>query len=74
MECISPRDLAKRAGVRPQMIYNYLLAERIPSHACAEGHTTICINLKEAEDWLDIREAKARVKYEAIQRQLRGEV
>lgn len=72
--CVKPKDLAKEVGVRPQMIYNYIAAGRIPAARCSEHNGTLCINKDDAQVWLDVREAKAKAKYEEIQRQLRGEI
>ncbi len=72
--CIRPRELAKQAGVKPQMIYNYIAAGRIEAEPCGDHDGTLCIEQDVAQAWLDAREAKARAKYEQIQRELRGEV
>lgn len=73
-ECVRPKELADMAGVRPQMIHNYISAGRIPVAPCEPHKGTRCIAKNDAQAWLDVREAKAKAKYEEIQRQLRGEV
>ena len=72
--CVRPKDLAAMAGVRPQMVYNYISAGRIPAVRCSDHNDTLCVDISDAWDWLDARQAKADKKYEEIQRQLRGEV
>ena len=71
--CVRPKELAEMAGVRPQMIYNYIAADRIPAVRC-DQHKGWCIDRDDAWDWLEAREAKAQAKYEKIQKQLRGEM
>ena len=72
--CVRPKELAEMAGVRPQMVYNYITAGRIPAVRCSDHNDTLCVDKDDAQAWLDAREAKAKAKYEEIQRQLRGEV
>ena len=72
-DCVRPRELAKQAGVQPQMIYNYISAGRIQGRNCSDHDGTICIDADVAEAWLAAREAKAKAKYDQIQKELRGE-
>ena len=72
--CVRPRELAEMAGVRPQMIYNYIAAGRIPAIRCSQHEDQYCIDKDDAQDWLDARAAKELAKYEKIQAQLRGEL
>ncbi len=72
-DCVRPRELAKQAGVQPQMIYNYISAGRIKASPCGDHEGMLCVDADEAQAWLDVREAKARKKYEQIQKELRGE-
>lgn len=71
--CVRPKELADMAGVRPQMIYNYIAAGRIPAILCDQHDGHFCIDRDDAHDWLQARQDKADAKYEKIQRQLRGE-
>ncbi len=75
-DCVRPRELAKQAGVKPQMIYNYISAGRIQAwnHIGGDHDGTLCIEAGVAQAWLDARAAKAKKKYEQIQRELKGEV
>ncbi len=71
---VRPRELAKQAGVQPQMIYNYISAGRLQARPCEDHNGTLCIDTAVAETWLAAREAKAKKKYDQIQKELRGEV
>ncbi len=71
--CVRPKELADMAGVKPQMIYNYISAGRISAVQCSDHDDMLCIDKDDAQAWLDAREAKAKAKYDKIQRQLRGE-
>ncbi len=73
-DCVRPRELAKQAGVKPQMIYNYISAGRLQARTCNDHNGTLCIDTDVAQAWLDAREEKARKKYEQIQKELRGEI
>ena len=70
-DCMSPGELAKEVGVRPQMIYNYISAGRIEAFKCEE-HERWCILLLHAQTWINKRVAKEEAKYESIQKQLKG--
>ncbi len=73
-DCVRPRELAKTAGVKSQMIYNYISAGRIKARRHDEHDGTLCIEAAVADAWLQARADKAQKKYEQIQRELRGEV
>ena len=73
-DCVRPRELAKTAGVKPQMIYNYISAGRIKARPCEDHDNTLCIDADVAQAWLDARAAKAKKKYDQIQKELRGEI
>jgi len=72
--CVRPKNLAAMAGVKPQMVYNYISAGRILAVRCSDHNNTLCVDMDDAKAWLDARQDKADAKYEEIQRQLRGEV
>ena len=72
--CVRPIELAEMAGVQPQMIHNYISAGRIPAIRCTQHGGTRCIDIDDAKEWLDKREAKEAEKKKRIKRQLRGEV
>jgi len=73
IRCVRPKELADMAGGRPQMVYNYIAAGRIPAVRCSDHKNMICVDKDDAQAWLDERANKAQAKYEEIQRQLRGE-
>jgi predicted site-specific integrase-resolvase len=66
---VTPSELAKRAGVRRQMIFNYLASGRIIGEKTEEGWR---IEEEEAEHWLNARKAKQKAKKDKIRRQLGG--
>lgn len=66
---LTPAELAKKAKVRRQMIFNYLATSRINGIRTEEGWR---IPEEEAERWIAAREAKAAAKKEKIKKQLRG--
>lgn len=68
---VTPSQLAERAGVRRQMIFNYLGSGRIVGVRTDEGWR---VEEEEAERWLQARADKAQKKLDIIQRQLRGEI
>ena len=72
-EFVTPNELAKKAGVPRQMIFNYIAAGRIAAIRSEEHYGRWMIRRDEADLFLGDREAKATAKYDAIQRQLRGE-
>ena len=69
-DMVAPSQLAKLAGVPRQMIFNYLGA----GHITGVRNDRWMIPREEAERFLNAREAKAKAKYDQIQRQLRGEI
>ncbi len=69
----SPSELAKKAGVPRQMIFNYIAAGRIAAIRSEDHEGRWMITQADADLFLGEREAKAAKKYEEIQRQLRGE-
>lgn len=69
--CVSPGELAAKAGVPPQMIYNYISAGRIPAAKCSD-HARWCIDIDDAVNWMLERREKEKAKYDKIQRQLKG--
>ncbi len=69
----TPSELAKKAGVPRQMIFNYIAAGRIYAERGEHTDGRWMIPNEVAHDFLTKREAKATAKYEEIQRQLRGE-
>jgi predicted site-specific integrase-resolvase len=66
---ITPSELAKRAGVRRQMIFNYLAAGRIVGEHTPDRWR---IEEEEAERWLTERNNRLKAKQDKIKRQLRG--
>lgn len=67
-------EMAEQAGVRPQMIYNYIKAERIPAERTEQG---IMIDDEFAEEWiasyLVSKAERERRKQQKIEAELRGE-
>ena len=70
--CIRPKELAQMIGVRPQMIFNYISAGRIPAYRCDDHNGQWCINSWDVEAFIQARTDKEQAKYDKIQRQLEG--
>jgi len=67
---ITPGELAKEAGIRRQMVYNYISAERIPAFRDKADSNRWKIKREDADAYLEYRKSKADKKKAEIERQL----
>lgn len=72
---VSPSQLAKMAGVKPQMIYNYIAGGMIEAFLNAQGKKRI--TREEAERWLNKyltnKEERNKQRKDQLRRELNGE-
>ena len=68
--CKTPSEVGEYIGVRRQMVYNYIAAKRLSAHKHDDGR--MYVTMEDMEFWRFSREAKAKAKKEAIERQLKG--
>jgi len=68
-EFVTPLELSRCCGIKPQVIYNYIRTNRI---AGTRVNGKILISWAEATEYLNKRYAKEQRKAEQIERELNG--
>lgn len=67
---VTPVALSKELGIKPQLVFAWVRAEKFPTHKCVCGHTYL--QRDELVDFLAERDAKAEAKKAKEQAELEG--